>query len=343
MTVALAVVGAGVIGVRHMDAIAETDGAQLAAVVDPAPQGRDQAERRNVPWHADLGALLAAGRPDGIIVATPNQMHLEHATRCIDAGIPVLVEKPITTDVASARRLVEAGEASGVPILVGHHRRHNPLIAAAKAEIETGAIGEVVAVHGMFWVFKPDDYFAADWRRQAGAGPVFMNLIHDVDLLRHLCGEIVSVQALDSNAVRGNAVEETAAILLRFANGALGTVNVSDTVVAPWSWELTAGENPAYQHTDQACLWIGGTAGSLELPAVRIWRNQGPRSWLEPIVAEPVAIAHADPMVRQIDQFAAVIGGREAPLVSGREGMKTLEVIEAAKHSAATGETVAIG
>ena len=73
-----------------------------------------------------------------------------------------------------------------------------------------------------------------------------MNLIHDMDLLRHLCGEVTSVQAFESNAARGIR-EDSAVILLRFANGALGTVTVSDTIVAPWSWELTTGgENPAY-------------------------------------------------------------------------------------------------
>ena len=78
-----------------------------------------------------------------------------------------------------------------------------------------------------------------------GAGPVLVNLIHDIDLLRFLCGPITSVRALMSNAVRRNPVEETAGILLGFASGAIGTVTVSDAVPAPWSWELTAGENPA--------------------------------------------------------------------------------------------------
>ncbi len=69
--------------------------------------------------------------------------------------------------------------------------------------------------------------------------------------------------------MRGNPIEETAAILLSFANGALGTFSVSDTTAAPWSWELTARENPAYPATGQACYMIGGTEGALELPGLR--------------------------------------------------------------------------
>jgi len=87
-----------------------------------------------------------------------------------------------------------------------------------------------------------------------------------VDLLRYLCGDVVSVQALESNHFRGNAVEDTAVILLRFASGAMGTVNVSDTIAAPWSCEFTSGESPAYTHTPETCFWIGGTRGSLTIP-----------------------------------------------------------------------------
>ncbi len=134
--------------------------------------------------------------------------------------------------------------------------------------------------------------------------------------------------------VRGNAVEDAAVIILRFENGALGTVNVSDAIPAPWSWELTAAENPAYPATDAACYHIGGTLGALELPRLRLWHDGGKRDWWAPISATVAPYASADPLVRQVDQFAAVIAGDEAPLASGREGLRTLEVIEAVKTSA---------
>lgn len=229
-----------------------------------------------------------------------------------------------------------------MPLLVGHHRRHNPLIRAAKDRLEAGAIGTVIAVHAMFWLYKPDDYFQPEWRRQPGAGPIFLNLIHDIDLMRWLCGEIETVQALESNAMRDNAVEETAAILLRFADGALGTAAVSDTIVAPWSWEITSAENPAYPPTDQFCYLIGGTHGSLEIPSLRIWSNAGPRSWMEPLDREATLFEPADPLILQIDHFARVIRGQEAPIVSGREGMKTLVVIEAVKQAARIGGPVRV-
>ncbi len=252
----------------------------------------------------------------------------------------MLVEKPIASNADEAARLVGAAEAAGIPILVGHHRRHNLIIAWAKAKIGGGALGRIVAVHGVCWLYKPDDYFDVPWRSQPGAGPVFINLIHDIDLLRHLCGEVARVQAIASSGVRGHAVEDTAAVVLEFADGAVGTVTVSDTIVGPHSWELTAAENPAYPVTDASCYTIGGTHGTMELPACRIWRNPGKRGWWEPIEDAAEAPPRQDPLVEQIGHFARVIRGQEAPLVSGREGLRTLALIEAIKTAAETGAPV---
>jgi predicted dehydrogenase len=342
-TVRLAVVGAGLIGKRHVEHVAAEPTAELAAVVDPSPVGEVLAREHGVKWFASLSDLLAADKPDGVIVATPNQMHVANGLEAIAAGIPVLVEKPIADTVEAAGRLVEAAEAAGVPLLTGHHRRHNPMIQAARRAIDDGRLGTVLAVHSFCWFFKPDDYFDVPWRREKGAGPVFINLIHDVDNLRYLCGDVVSVHALESNAVRGHPVEETAVILLRFASGALGTVTVSDTIVAPWSWELTAGENPVYHRTQESCYQIGGTHGSLTVPHLDLWRNTGPRSWWEPVTPERLPFEAADPLRLQVQQFCKVIRGIEPPLVSGRDGLETLRVIEAVKQSAATGEMVRIG
>ena len=330
----IAVVGAGLIGRKHADLVARH--ATLCAIVDPDPAAREVAHALDVPHHESLGQCLAADPPDGAVIATPNQLHVPHALACVAEGIPVLVEKPLADTGEAAARLVEAAEAAGVPVLVGHHRRHNPLIAAAKAAIDAGRLGEIVTVDTKFWLYKPDDYFAPAWRRAAGAGPVFINLIHDVDLMRHLVGEIARVTAVQSSRVRGHAVEDTAAVLMEFANGAIGTATVSDTVVAPWSWEFTSAENPAYPNVPATCYAIGGTDASLSIPDLRLYAHTGRRGWWEPMAAEALPVVPQDPLVRQILHFADVIRGVAAPLVSAREGLRTLAVVEAVRRSAAT-------
>lgn len=340
--VRIAVVGAGLIGKRHIQHILAEPAAILAAVVDPSPAARDLARACGVGWFPDFAALLAARKPDGIVFATPNKLHVENGLAAVAAGIPALIEKPLADDLAEGARLVAAAEAAGVPLLVGHHRRHNPMIQRAKEIITSGQLGRLVSAHGFFWLMKPDDYFDVEWRRQSGAGPILTNLIHDVDLLRYLVGEIASVQALTSNIVRNFAIEETAAVLLAFENGAIGTFSISDTIVAPWSWEHTTGENPVYPQSDQCCYTIGGTHGSLTIPKLEIWSNKDTRSWLQPFSVERTYTALQDPLRLQIQHFCRVIRGAEKPLVSGCEGLRTLQVIDAIKKAARDGSRVRV-
>jgi len=341
--VRLAVLGAGLIGKRHIQHVLAAQRAELLAVVDPMPLGQQIAQETGTKWFPSFAAMIETDRPDGVIVATPNQAHVANGLEAIAAGVPALIEKPIADDIAAGEKLIGAAEAAGVPLLVGHHRRHNPMIQKAKEIIDSGELGRILVANAMFWLFKPDDYFDIDWRRRAGAGPVFLNLIHDVDNLRYLFGDIVAVQGRESNAIRGNVVEETSVILMEFSSGLLATASVSDAVVAPWSWEMTTGENPVYPKTEEACYVIGGTHGSLTVPALDVWKNGINRSWWEPFEKRRVAVQDEDPLALQIRQFCKVICGDEAPLVSGREGLNTLKVIMAVKQSAASGERIVLG
>lgn len=338
----IAVMGAGMIGRRHIEHIRSEPMAALHAIIDPAEAARAHAAACGAPWYPDLDAMLASSRPDGVLIATPNQLHVAHGMAAIEAGLPALIEKPLADDLAAAEQMVAAASRAGVPLLTGHHRRHNPMVRQAQEIVASGMLGQTVAVHGSFWLLKPDSYFEVPWRRQPGAGPVMLNMIHDIDLLRCLCGEIEAVQAFESNAVRGHPVNETTVVILRFASGALGTITVSDTIVAPWSWEHTTGENPAYPQTDQNCYVIGGTHASLSIPRLEIWCNPLRRGWFEPFRIERHVSAIADPLRLQIRQFCKVIRGEEQPLVSGAEGLVTLKVIDAIQRAAATQHLVMV-
>jgi predicted dehydrogenase len=340
--VRIAVLGAGLIGFTHCKLVQASPDAVLSAVVDPSAEGRARAEQLGAPWFPDFASMLAAGRPDGVLVATPNALHVEHGIEAMAAGLPVLMEKPLADTVAGAEVLVAAAEKYGVPLGTGHYRRHNPMARTAKSILDAGKLGRMVAVHVFYWLMKPDDYFDVAWRKQAGAGPILVNLSHDIDMLRYLCGEIIAVQAMTSKAIRNFEPEETCVLTLQFASGTLGTVTVSDTVVAPWSWEHTTGENPIYPLTDQSAYHIAGTHGALSLPRLELWQNEGKRSWWEPFKASRIHALKQDPWALQIAQFVRVIRGEEEPLVTGRDGLLTMRVIDAIKRAAATGETVRI-
>lgn len=340
-TLKIAVVGAGLIGRRHITTMNHSDAATLAAIVDPQPEAKQLADEYAVPYFADLADMLASVKPDGAIIATPNHLHVTNGLLCVQAGCALLVEKPLSTDTEQAQTLVQAATAAKVPLLVGHHRRYNPLIRKARELIDAGYLGDIRSVQAACWLYKPDNYFAeAPWRTETGAGPVSVNLVHDVDLLRYLVGDVQSVHAVAAPSARGHANEDVSVAVLQFKGGAVGSISVSDAVVAPWSWELTARENPAYPATDQSCYQLGGSHGSLSLPDLKLWRNDGERSWWQPMSATQYPVDFTDPLLNQINHFCAVILGEEAPLVSGAEGYETLRVIEAIQASGKTGQTV---
>jgi predicted dehydrogenase len=340
----IAVAGAGYIGQAHMGVAQASATCTLSAIVDPAPAATAIAEKAGVPLYRTLDELLAKDRPDGIVLATPNQLHVEHARICLAARVPMLLEKPIAPTVEEAQALVDETERSGVKVLIGHHRAHSPIMARAKQVIDEGRLGKLVAVMGSAVFFKPDEYYAsAPWRREPGGGPILLNMIHEVHNLRMLCGDIVAVQAFASHATRGFPVEDTVAINLRFASGALGTFMLSDTAASARSWEQTSQENKAYStYPDEDCYVIAGTFGSLSIPTMRMktYGRAEDRSWWKPFDESVVAITRDDPLANQIEHFVRVVHGEAEPIVSARDGLQNLRITEAIAKAAQTGAIV---
>ncbi len=339
----IAVVGAGLIGRRHIELIRQSDCCELAAIVDPASAAEDLARECGVPAYRTLAELFAARRPDAVIAATPNALHAQNGIECAQHGVPVLIEKPIADSLADAERLIDAAERARIPLLVGHHRRHSPILAKAREIVRQGRLGRLVAIFGSALFYKPDSYFAeGPWRREPGGGPILINMIHEVDDLRSVCGEIDAVQALSSRAIRGFAVEDTVTVGLRFRNGALGSFILSDTAAAARSWEQTSRENASYaSYADEDCYLISGLDGSLAVPTMRLKTVAGERSWGQPMREEIVAVERADPLALQLEHFCAVVRGEASPLVEGREALQTLRVTLAIAEAARTGRIVA--
>jgi predicted dehydrogenase len=338
------VAGAGYIGLAHVGVARASARCELSAIVDPAPAAKAHADAAGVPLYASLAELFAKDKPDGVVLATPNPLHVPQALECIDARLPTLLEKPIAPTLAEAQQLVDAVDQAQAKVLIGHHRAHSPIMAKARDVIASGVLGKLVAVMGSATFFKPDQYFAeAPWRREPGAGPILLNMIHEVHNLRMLCGEIVAVQAFSSQATRGFAVEDSVAITLRFASGALGTFMLSDTAACPRSWEQTSQENKAYpSYDDEDCYVIAGTHGSLSIPTMRLKTYPRPedRSWWKPFEVGVVGLVRDDPLKHQIEHFGAVIRGEAAPLVSARDGLANLRVTEAIVAAAKAGSTI---
>jgi predicted dehydrogenase len=343
----LVVVGPGLMGLQHIARILANPRCELAGVVTPEREVvSDVGERLDVPLFHDLEGCLSSVSPSGVIISSPNEFHYQQASLCVERDIPVLIEKPITSSYDDAQRLVDLISRRAAKAIVGHHRAHSPLMAAAKAVIEQGRLGRLVALQGSAIFHKPPAYFdAGPWRREIGGGPILINLIHEIGIMRSLCGEIAAVQAIASNAIRRFPVEDTVAINLQFESGALGTFVLSDTGASPRSWEMTSRENPAFPtYTDEDCYSVTGTLGSLAFPTMRLKSHPAPQapSWQVPFVEEVIPVVREDPLKRQLDNFLDVVLGLAAPVVTVFDGAQNLKVAEAIRRSAETKSLVEV-
>jgi predicted dehydrogenase len=254
----------------------------------------------------------------------------------------VILEKPIAGNLADATAIVHASERAGVPVLVGHHRRYSPIVRTARAILGEGLLGRLTNVSVLYTFYKPPEYFDVGWRHGPGGGPVLINLIHEIDLIRHVCGEIESVQAFTSNATRGLEVEDSAAVLLRLTNGALVTLSLSDSAVAPWSWDLATGESALFppQPTPVHTHFLCGTEGSLTLPTLERWSYRADKSWLLPLSREAINFDRADPFLEQLHHFYRVIRHDEALQIPAAEGALTLRATLGVREAARSGRAV---
>tara|TARA_B110000305_G_scaffold238254_1_gene303264 strand:+ start:780 stop:1811 length:1032 start_codon:yes stop_codon:yes gene_type:complete len=343
MTLSIAIIGAGLVGKRHIDAINNNIRVKLSCIVDPSHESTALATSLDVPHYLSIEQMVDRNKPNGVIIATPNSLHANQVLQCLDHKIPLLVEKPLADTIENAESIVNASLASNVHVLVGHHRRYNPIIRKAKLAIHDGMIGSIQSLHSVCWFYKPDHYFEeADWRKRKGAGPVSVNLVHEIDLVRYLCGEIEGVQATMGDSTRGYENEQIAAAVLQFKNKAIGTLSVGDSIVSPWSWELTSGEYPSYPKTNQSCIQISGDRGALSIPDLTLWQYKGTRDWWNPIHKESLTFVSLDPLIEQIEHFADVIEGKAEPLISASEGFQNMKVIDALFRAAESGVTTKV-
>ena len=271
-----------------------------------------------------LAPMLDAIRPDGAIVATPNACHVPDGLACIERGVPALIEKPIADDVAGGARLVEAAERAGVALLVGHHHRHNPIIARARELVRAAArSGASRRSPASPRFLKPDPYFVAGpWRREKGGGPVLINLIHGIDDLRFIVGEIAGragVRVERDPRLRGRGQRGRPCCASPAARS--GPSRSRRRRRRRGAGKMSSGENTAFpQHGEDRYRSAAPRARSA-LPSLRRWRYEGERSWLVPLAVATETVERADPLARQIEHFrrgdprrgrAARLGARRA-------------------------------
>lgn len=362
--VKIAIIGSGLIGPRHAKAVLQEPSCSLHCIVDPSPAAATVASELGTSCYASISAMLASpsGKPDAAIVCTPNKTHVALSSELLSAGIHVLCEKPLSVDIPSGESLVAHARAHhSLHLLAGHHRRFNPYVLATKRILksETHSLGQITAISGLWALYKPPSYFdpPTEWRRSGeSGGPVWINLIHEIDILHYLLdSRITRVAAFETPKRRGHDAEEGGAILLHFENGVVGTFLLSDAVVSPHSFEMGTGENPVIPRTGKDVYRIFGTDGTLSVPDLRrsfYDTDKGAdKSWNSELseVTETLQDWLSEeerakvPFELQVAHFVRVMRGAEEPVCSGEDGLAAVRVAEAVRRALRTGGVVDVG
>jgi predicted dehydrogenase len=330
----IVVVGPGLIGTKHIEIVRKADSADLVGIVCSDASYDKCCNIYPEPVFRNLQEAIAQCCPDGVIVSSPNEYHLEHLKTCAEHGVPVLLEKPALLSTEEFDQFEEffGREYAESRVLVGHHRVHSTQLLQARKMIASGLVGKVNGFVGRAAFYKPSHYFeVAPWRtRLPGGGPLLINLIHEVQTMRLLVGELSDIVGFKTSQFRGFEVEDTVALSLRFETGALGSFFLTDTSVSPFSWELTSGENPSYPlQRDLGCYEVYGTHGCLSIPDLTLYsQEEGSRSWWRDLKRDRSLAEFNNPLIAQFNHFLEIIKGRELPLVSLVSGMNNVKVIE---------------
>ncbi|KAF7580664.1 Oxidoreductase family, NAD-binding Rossmann fold protein [Clavispora lusitaniae] len=350
------VVGAGLIGPRHAQHVKSNPSTTLSALIDPSPNAKKVAQDLQTPCYSSIEEYFVylqennLNAPDGALICTPNHTHIKIATDLASRGVNLLIEKPVSICPEEAKALKCFVQDKDVQVLVGHHRRFNPFIIAAKENLDS--VGDVIAVQGSWALKKPLSYFTASpWRTdsRSGGGPLLINLIHDIDILQYLFGKIERVYAepIKKQRTAFTNVDEGASIVMRFENGITGTFICADNVTSSFNFEAGTGENPLIPTDDkiEGFYRIFGSKGTLSVPDLTLYHQQDlpdhEHGWNSPVSQTTLLNKRSHlrqllPFDAQLDHFVDIIRGKADPLCTIDDGMSSLLCIDAILKSLAT-------
>ena len=157
--VRLGLIGMGMIGKLHAETMSKMKDLEFVAASDADAKHQKTAEELGTKYYQSYEEMIGKEKLDGVVVAVPNELHLPVGATCAKKGLHLLMEKPIAADLESADRLIQAAKENKVHLMVGHHRRHNPLIEELRNIVRGGQIGKLVGVTVLWSLYKPKDYF----------------------------------------------------------------------------------------------------------------------------------------------------------------------------------------
>jgi myo-inositol 2-dehydrogenase/D-chiro-inositol 1-dehydrogenase len=330
MTINIGLLGAGRIGLTHARAVAGIAVARIVAVFDPDDAAARAAVDITGARRATVAEIMADPAIDAVMICTPTDLHADQVEMAAEAGKAIFCEKPIDLEVARVRACLQVVERTGARLMIGFNRRFDSEFKALRAQIEAGAVGEVelLQITSRDHAPPPIDYI----RRSGG---IFRDMmIHDLDMARFLVGEeFVEVFA-------------TGSVLIDPAIGAAGDVDTATATLKTASGKIvviTTNRRASYGHDQRAEVHGSkgmASTGNRRATAVSVADSQGYRT--EPLLAS-FMVRYADAYRQELTAFVEAVesGGELSP--SGEDGLRALELADAARRSMETGRVVRLG
>jgi predicted dehydrogenase len=334
MTLKIAFTGAGYISKIHAAAAQAQPDTELVAVVNHRPESMAAfAAEFGIPrQYAHVIDLLKDGGVDALIVSTPNYLHAPETIAALDAGVHVMVEKPMAMNAAEAEAMLAASRNTGVLLMVAHCWRFDPEVLWLKEQVAQGRLGQIIRTkgYGVHVNWGPGGWFTQ--KKLAGGGALVDMGIHALDTARFLLGDPqpVSVYARIGTHYKDFDVDDTGVIWVNWDNGAVSY--------------LESGWWQPHMDGPEASTQLYGTAGMGQVFPTRLLLSQ-------PDQRESVTVDSGFPPMRephcpqsmydtQLAYFLECVRLGRVPNPGGAEGLLNMRVVDAAYQSAETGEVV---
>jgi predicted dehydrogenase len=322
------IAGCGNIGGFHAQVLRDVEGAVLWAAADANfPAAQKLAGEYGCAAYASLGDLLDKGEVDLVSVCLPPALHYEAAIAAADKGIHILMEKPMDVSGLRAAGVIGHCKKRGVKLGVVSQHRFDPVIQTLKSLIDRNRLGrQLMGTAKVLWYRDPEYYQdRGSWRGQKSnqAGALMNQSIHYIDLLQHLMGGVDAVQSVCRTLLHDIEVEDTGLALLRFKNGAIGSIEAATIAYPGLMAELNIyTEKATVSVRDDKLAFYSAKDGSIpELDAL-LADKAG-----QAAVTDPLALDTQGHISQYLDMIDAINNNRD-PAVTGEEGRLPLVLIE---------------
>jgi predicted dehydrogenase len=342
-----ALIGCGKVGWIHAEALSTLPEARFVAVCDAHPErAAALAERYGVRAHADMAALLRPGDVQAVTICTPHPLHAEPAIQAADAGVHVLVEKPMAARLDDCDAMIRAAQKAGIKLGVVSQRRWYEPVLRMRAAIDDGKIGTPVLGIVLMLSWRDRAYYQSDpWRGRwdtEGGGVLVNQAPHQLDILQWLMGAIDEVSGSWANFNHPYVeVEDTALAMIRFRSGGLGSI-VASLAQEPGLFTKvhihgSTGASVGVE-TDRGATFVAGMSAITAPPQTDLWTIPGEEHLLAQLQAEDHArFERIDATTHyhrlQIQDFLQAIRDDRPPRVTGADGRIVVEIFTAIYRS----------